>query len=601
MQQTRFDWRPGLGLIGLVLLIWLTKWGELSAGVLPGNDDMMRLAQVRDLLAGQGWYEVDQSRLVTPEGGAMHWSRIPDIFMAALILLLTPLVGVSMAETAALMAWPAALLAVTLAMILLIMKRLGAGTLGAALAVFFYITSKSVLQFWPGRIDHHGLEIMLITVALAALLAPRASAVSGAVAGMSVAMMVGVAIESLPYGAGLVAFAGLSWVIRGEEERRRLAGFGAGAAIMALALYAFDAPGPGAGRAVCDAFANFHLAALVSGGVMLFALAHLPARQTGTWPTRLAGGTGAGLFTLVAAGLVAPGCFASPYAGVDATAAQNWLTNVSEARSLPAVAVADPGMALSDMGFALAGLLAALWLVRTAPAGRRAGWALIAALALLSTGVMAWQIRGYLFAHMFAALAAGALAGRVFGHWHSEGGPRPLLAAAGIALCVSPTSWRFAASELFPEPAATSDGEAIDYGNVCRAPEAFGALAALPAGRVVAPIDLGTSILLRTEHAIFAAPYHRNGRGIARVTEMFMSSPDDARMAMRGLDADYFVFCQGLNEFNHYALAAPGSFAAQVQDGQVPAWLEPADGLTGTDGVLRVYRLRDSETRGDIS
>ena len=93
MHDTRFDWRPGLALIGLVLLIWLTKYGELSTGVMPGNDDMMRLSQVRDLLAGQGWYDVDQSRLITPEGGAMHWSRIPDLFMAAIIVMLTPSSG----------------------------------------------------------------------------------------------------------------------------------------------------------------------------------------------------------------------------------------------------------------------------------------------------------------------------------------------------------------------------------------------------------------------------------------------------------------------------------------------------------------------------
>ena len=600
MQDTQFDWRPSLALIAIALLFWVSKFAEVSAGIMPGNDDMMRLVQVRDLLAGQGWYDVDQSRFITPEGGAMHWSRIPDLFMAAIIVLLTPVIGAGAAETVAIMAWPMTLLAVTLSMIALIMKRLGAGTLGAALAVFFYLTTKSVLQFWPARIDHHGLEIMLVTVAMAALLAPRASRMSGVLAGASVAAMVGVAIESLPYAGLLVAFAGMSWVIRGAGERQRLAGFGLGAGVMALALYLFDAPGPGPARAVCDAFGNFHLAALMTGGGLLLGLSMVPERLMDRWQKRLGGGAGAGIATLLVAGLVAPGCFGSPYAAVDAAAAENWLANVSEARSIFAVIATEPEMALSDMGFALAALIAAGWLLFKAPSGRRLGWTLVAVMALVSTAVMAWQIRGYLFAHMFAALAAGALAGRAFQGWREEGGPRPLLIAGLIALSLSPKSWQIAAARLFEAPPASSE-VVIDHATTCREADAYERLAALPAGRVMAPVDLGTSILLRTPHAIYAAPYHRNGGAIAQATTLFMSPPQSAHAELVSLEADYFVFCQGLNEFDHYALAAPGSLADRLQAGDLPEWLEPADGLTQTDGVVRVYRVAPLETGGDIS
>ncbi len=600
MHDTRFDWRPGLALIGLVLVIWLTKYGELSTGVMPGNDDMMRLSQVRDLLAGQGWYDVDQSRLVTPEGGAMHWSRIPDLFMAAIIVMLTPLLGAGASETVALMAWPMALLTVTLVMIMTIMQRLGAGTLGAAIAVFFYVVSKSVTQFWPGRIDHHGLEIMLVTVAMAALLSPRAGRWSGALAGVSVAAMIGVAIESLPYAGALIAFAGILWVIRAEREAPRLFGFGAGASLAALALYVLDAPGPGAGRAVCDAFGNFHLAALLAGGASLASLSVMPAAALANWQRRLVGGGLAGLATLVISGLVAPGCLASPYAGLDGEAARNWLANVSEARNIFALANGNRVMAFSDMGFALAGLVASFWLVRSAPPGERAGWALLAVLLLLATAVMAWQVRGYLFAHMFAALAAGGLTARGFDRWRRVGGPRALLAAAAIACLVAPTGWELVARKLFAQPPVAGE-DAIDYTNVCREPAAYETLASLPAGRVIAPIDLGTSILVRTHHSVFAAPYHRNGRGIGQVTRIFMDAPGKAHGAITALEADYFVFCQGLNEFNHYAAKAPASLAQRLQDGDIPAWLEPADGLGESDGVVRVYHVREMAGGGDIS
>ena len=74
------------------------------------TDDAMRLVEVRDLLAGQGWYDLTQHRLDAPYGASMHWSRLIDAPIAGLILLLRPLLGVG-AETAAAYVWPLLMLA----------------------------------------------------------------------------------------------------------------------------------------------------------------------------------------------------------------------------------------------------------------------------------------------------------------------------------------------------------------------------------------------------------------------------------------------------------------------------------------------------------
>src|SRR3546814_11700627 len=67
----------------------------------------MRMAQVRDLLAGQGWWDLAQYR-VNPAGGGvmMHWSRIVDAPLAAGIWLLKPLFGQAMAERIVMALWP---------------------------------------------------------------------------------------------------------------------------------------------------------------------------------------------------------------------------------------------------------------------------------------------------------------------------------------------------------------------------------------------------------------------------------------------------------------------------------------------------------------
>ncbi|MCI4645504.1 MAG: hypothetical protein MRY64_12040, partial [Hyphomonadaceae bacterium] len=138
--------------IGTVILYLILKAAFGWNGALPGNDDLMRLVQVRDLLAGQAWMDVSQDRFLTPEGGAMHWSRIPDILLGGLILLFTPFLGPEGAEHAALIAWPYLLLCGALSALAVGLHRLGAGRAGILLGLVFFLATHAMVQFQPGRI-----------------------------------------------------------------------------------------------------------------------------------------------------------------------------------------------------------------------------------------------------------------------------------------------------------------------------------------------------------------------------------------------------------------------------------------------------------------
>ena len=70
----------------------------------------MRLVQVRDLLAGQGWFDLTQYRLNPPDGVAMHWSRLIDLPIAVLIRAGELVAAAALAERLALTVWPAGLL-----------------------------------------------------------------------------------------------------------------------------------------------------------------------------------------------------------------------------------------------------------------------------------------------------------------------------------------------------------------------------------------------------------------------------------------------------------------------------------------------------------
>ena len=58
------------------------------------------------------------------------------------------------------------------------------------------------------------------------------------------------------------------------------------------------------------------------------------------------------------------------------------------------------------------------------------------------------------------------------------------------------------------------------------------------------------------------------------------------------MGATHLLFCKGLRETTRYGAIWPDGLAAQLNRDEIPDWLEPADDLTETDGVVRLYRIK---------
>ncbi len=83
--------RVGIAWAAVSALLLLTKLGAIRGLQLPDPDDVMRLVQVRDLYAGQSWFDMTQHRVDAANGGvAMHWSRLVDLPLLAIIAALAP-------------------------------------------------------------------------------------------------------------------------------------------------------------------------------------------------------------------------------------------------------------------------------------------------------------------------------------------------------------------------------------------------------------------------------------------------------------------------------------------------------------------------------
>src|SRR5688572_3946952 len=93
-------------------IAWLSGWALAAVILIAGAgmaaiaqdfsepDNAMRLVRVRDMLAGQGWFDNVQHRLNPPDGTPMHWAQWIDAMLAAPIALLALVVGQANAEIA---------------------------------------------------------------------------------------------------------------------------------------------------------------------------------------------------------------------------------------------------------------------------------------------------------------------------------------------------------------------------------------------------------------------------------------------------------------------------------------------------------------------
>ncbi|HEX8239557.1 MAG TPA: AcrB/AcrD/AcrF family protein [Allosphingosinicella sp.] len=558
-------WRWGVLLFWLAtsaVLLWM-RWAQINAFGLGDTDDNMRIMQVRALLAGQDWYDLRQHRLNPPFGADIHWSRLVDLPIAGIKLALAPFVGGPAAEKAAVALAPLLPMAAAMAAVAVTARRLIAPW-AFALAVAILLCGHSVRGQWvPLRIDHHGWQLALLAVAVAALIDPK-RARGGALLGIATALSLVIGLEMLLYLALLGGIAVLMWV-RDPAESRRLATYGAslagGAALgfLLFASYANRAP-------VCDALSPVWLSVVVAGGAVAVGMAMIGPR---TRPLRLGLAAGAGAALAAAFVLAWPHCLGR-LEGASPELVKLWLGNVREARPLymhgysTAISVA----ALPVGG--LVGYAVMLWRHRR-DEPRLVLWAATAAPALLAAALLLWQSRAGPAAQLLAVPGATGLV------WLT-------LSSRLMAVRVVGTVALFLlASGLLPQrivsyfpPKPRPGMSAVNKANtLCPTLWALRPVALVPKGQVLTFVDLGPRLITLTHHDAVAGPYHRNGRDIVDVMRAFRGTPEAARATVERRGIDYVLICPGLSESTVYASQAKDGFYMQLARGKVPAWLQP--------------------------
>ena len=279
------------------------------------NDDTMRLVVVRDLLAGQSWFDTTQYRLGLEGGTLMHWSRFVDLPIANLISFFSLFAQERQAEAIALAIWPALMVIPVLFGMGLAGYRLG-GT--AAMHATLVLTSVFVValnRFQPGSIDHHNIQLALVACIAAMLLDPGMRARDHAVAGMLAGLAIAIGAETTPLIGAVCLVVSLRWVWHGAAFREAAAAFGLSLALtITLAFFATVAPSRYT-QVTCDSLSYGFYALATFGGGTLFLTASLASGLT--FRGRIAALAGAGLVIAGSVLVIAPGCLANPLDTLD--------------------------------------------------------------------------------------------------------------------------------------------------------------------------------------------------------------------------------------------------------------------------------------------
>jgi len=581
----------------LLLLLWalasafllMMSWKFVAPLNFRDPDDALRLVQVRDLLAGQSWFDLTQHRIHPPGGTPMHWSRLVDLPLALSILALEPLLGAPLAERATLTLVPLAEFALLCLLLYKMARRLSLGRGTALLAVAMLASSVSILiQFAPGRIDHHATQILLGGTAMLALVrCDRFDGRAGFVAGLAMAAWLQVSIEGLPCAVAMGGVLAARHVLRTDRwpDLRAymltltLGGIGL--------LFATRAP-VDALMPWCDALSPSYALPLAAVTATLIAGRAMLPRDTPLrrlMPLAMAGAVGLVVFLTQSRQ-----CLAGPFETLDPVVYRLWYLAVLE--GLP-VTAQSPDMQALVVAPSLLGLLgSAIMLRRTRDQQRLHGaWMSLFAMQVATFAVSLGVMRAMAFAHLLALPGnAVLLASLIAAAQRLRSMPlrMGLTAAAALVTPFGVASAAIAALDKTHNETAEAQKEPDRFR--CTTQATLRGLDALPPALLFTPLDIGAHMLVYTHHSVVATGHHRNVAGMRAVLDGLMAPPSDARAIVAGSGARYLVFCAGENEVGRYARLAPHGLIAQLIAGHHPDWLEPVPMRPGE--TVQVYRIR---------
>ncbi len=571
--------------IAALILTW-NSWSQIITFAGWDPDDQLRMVQLRDFLAGQSWFDVTQYRMNAPAGAPMHWSRMVELPLAAIVLIFTPFVGQTIAEMIAGTVVPLLLFGGVAFMLSRIATRLGSAQAGMIAMLIAILTPALMMQMRPMRIDHHGWQIFFSVLALSTMFWSEKRK-AGITLGFALACWLHISLEGLPLTAAFFVLLGWRWIVE-KAQGERLVWTITSFSTFTFLLFGLTQYRPFAADIYCDTVSPPHLATIIVASLIMLPAIILKPQQRWlrAFAVIIAGAASAAIFVWTA-----PSCLRGAFGELDPLVRDYWYVNINE--GLP-IWHQEFKLALVFLATPFCGIAAAIALFRNCNNRdnaeiRMAAFFLVYA-AILSLLVM----RTVAVASAFAVPMIALWLNHLFSVYRSEMIPAKrigyvvlmlLLLLPGVAADrVGRLTTVFSSTEE-----AEETGEPDSIAENCESVSSVGSLRQLPAGYFIAPFDIGPAILLTTPHKVLASSHHRNKEGMHDQIAFFISDPAKARQLARLRGITYVATCLGEAEMDLYARKKPDGLWGQIAKGKTPDWLEP---LPDMGKGIKVWRVR---------
>ena len=567
----------------LVALALLLQYWTQTAETLFDTDDAMRLAQLRDWLGGQSWFDLHQARMQPPEGYDTHWSRLIDAGLAGLLFLFGLFTDGASAERLMRAWWPLLWLLPTIAGMAAIAWRV-AGREAATVALLLALVGvPAYQQFTPGRIDHHNVQIALTMLTVAATVWSDRWRWGATAAGLLTGAALAIGFEAVPYLAACGAVFALRYVFD-RDNAGDLVSYGRWLTASSIAGFFVTIGSQHWLRHSCDSIAVNTLAAVICGGVMLTLAGWLKHDDKTTRAFAIAGaGSLAGALLV----LIEPACARGPFGMVDPAIWPVWLAEVREMQPLFAVFQKNPLTGAAIAAFPAVAVVATLVMLQQRAMRRDMGFLAAAAVFLIAALVTVGAIRAFSYAIWFGMPIVAAMALRLFAALRLK----TVVARLAATLALTPLALSTGAITI-AHAAGFDDRDAFDRpaSKACVQSASYARLAQLPPGIVATDVSYGPFLLALTPHSVLAGPYHHLSKGIMAAHRSLASPPGPAREVLAEQRATYVMICgprppDGLAEPERSA-----SLWGRLRAGAVPDWLEPVGNAAGQ--AFAVYRMK---------
>ena len=538
---------------------------------ISGNDDIMRLLTVRDWIAGQSWYDVNQYRFLPPEGLPLHWSRYIDVGIAAIIVPLSYFMPMDLAEQIVVAVWPTLILIITVLVIGFGTQRVF-GRVPACFAVlcvtFWPLTAD--LHASPGNLDHHNVQLLMMVLLAFAVIWPNRPVAAGVVGGLAAAFSLAIGLEALAFIVG----AGFTILIRAHflpshVSRTLLVAFCCVLVLGSVVLMMGQTAPSRWAYPVCDQL-GLPTLAMVATAAIACTIPIAASRWLRT-PVMQLGATV--LLTAAGVALAWPmlaGCLDGPYGDLPLVIQEAISGSITEAKPGLVYARRHPGSTMVFLLPVVVSLLAgaALWLSALRSGRTRThqdhALGLLLILCVVGTLMFLVQMRTVIMVASVVPVIGGiVIAHFLHGYLRNRDLGQGLLAIAIAAMITSPM--------LVIEPIAPlflkNNGEGVVSRADCLAYDSLTSLNEVPPGVVLSHLNFGPSLVWATHHQGLAAPYHRSVAAMSNGILPFRMESAEMAAYTRASGATHLLLCRNYNY--------ESDFVNTLATGGTADWLRP--------------------------